>query len=175
MRRLLFILTFISAITFSANAQKNTSDIKLIKISVAGDIGITLGDYSAFSVLIYGGDVQGEYDLSSKFGITLTGGFLSLSDRFNEVSLPSFLPVLAGMRYYFIHTIYASLQGGTSFIIQPRNTTYALSTGQGNEFTFAPGIGYQFSKNIDLLFKYQSSNKNGINFSFSGLRVAYIF
>jgi len=174
MRRLL-ILAFISIIAFTTNAQKSASGTKRIKISVAGDIGITLGDYSAFSVLTYGGDVQGEYIVSSKFGITLSGGFVSLSNRFSEVSLPSFLPALAGARYYFLHKIYASLQAGTSFIIQPRNTKFALSTGQGNEFTFAPGIGYQFSKNLDVLFKYESSNKNGINFSFSGLRIAYVF
>jgi hypothetical protein len=91
------------------------------------------------------------------------------------VPLPSFLPVLAGGRYYFLHKIYASLQAGTSFIIQPPNTKYALSNGQGNEFTFAPGIGYQFSKYIDALLKYQSANKNGINFSFTGLKIAYVF
>jgi hypothetical protein len=175
MRRLCLILIFVCAITFTINAQQNTTVAKSIKISVAGNIGVTLGDYSAFSVLTYGGDVQGEYTVSPKFAITLSGGFVALSRRFSEVLLPSFLPVLAGGRYYFFHNIYASLQAGTSFIIQPRNTTYALSTGQGNEFTFAPGIGYRFSKNIDMLFKYQSSNKNDINFSFSGLRIAYVF
>jgi len=80
MRRLL-ILAFISIIAFTTNAQKSASGTKRIKISVAGDIGITLGDYSAFSVLTYGGDVQGEYIVSSKFGITLSGGFVSLSNR----------------------------------------------------------------------------------------------
>jgi hypothetical protein len=175
MRRLLLAVAFILVMTHSGNAQQNKTFNKSIKISVAGDIGVTLGDFDLFSLWTYGGDVQGEYTLSPKFSITLSGGFIALSDRIKGIGLPSFIPVLAGGKYYFMRKVYVSLQAGTSFIVQPGNKQFALSGGEGNEFTFAPGVGYKFSKKIDALFKYQSSNKNGINFSYCGLRLAYVF
>jgi hypothetical protein len=184
MRRLILSSAYIMIIVFTATAQNERTAPEKFCFSVAGTGAFTLDYISAFSLLTYGGDVQAEYSIEPKLAVTLSAGYLALSVRSifgTDVTLPSFVPVLLGGRYYFRAKIYGSLQAGTSFIIPAAASNFPLDAGKGNEFTYVPGIGYKFSKHIDLLFKYQSSTKyvpsakQNINFSFAGLRIAYVF
>jgi hypothetical protein len=171
MRRFILSLVGITMVALAVNAQQEKSN--KFKLSIAGDAGITLGDYSLFSILSYGGDLQAEYNVAPKYAVTFSAGFTAMSGRFGITGLPELVPLLLGGRYYVTRKIYGSAQVGTSFILRPGFSSSEL--GKGSAFTFVPGVGYKFSKHFDLLFKYQSAIKNNINFSFTGLRIAYTF
>jgi len=73
-----------------------------------------------------------------------------------------YIPVLAGVKYYFSDKLYGSAQVGMSF--------YSESAA-GNVLTYAPGVGFKFTENFDLLLKYQNASGD----SFIGLRAGLRF
>lgn len=73
---------------------------------------------------------------------------------------------MVGTRYWITDKFYGSAQVGLSF--------WSIEGFNGRDFTYAPGIGYQFSK-IDVQLKYNSINAEGGSLDNIGLRVAYNF
>ncbi|MFZ4057867.1 MAG: outer membrane beta-barrel protein [Ferruginibacter sp.] len=166
MKKVILGLAIVAA-AFSVNAQsKEAAPAKKISFGGGASIGIPVGDFGPFASLAYGADVQAEYAAAESFGVTLSAGYLSFVGKSGITISGGFIPVLLGGRYYFSPKVYGSAQAGMSF---------STNSGGGSAFTFAPGVGYKVSENLDLLVKYQSATKNGSDNSFVGLRVGYKF
>ena len=63
-----------------------------------------MGDIKRFSNFIIGGDLQGEYGVTSTLKVILSAGYLNFSSK-SGISLTGFIPVLLGGKYYFIDKI----------------------------------------------------------------------
>lgn len=164
MKTKLLVFVVLVALTLSVKAQ--SSDEKPFKIGAGALIGLPVGDISDVASLAYGVDVLCEYAVAPEFGVTLSAGYLDWAKKSGVSGNMGVIPVLVGAKYFFTDNIYGSGQIGISFYTESR---------AGNAFTWAPGIGYKISDNLDLLLKFESWSKNSITTSFFGLRVGYTF
>ncbi len=168
MKKVLLSAALIVAVAFGANAQKE--DGAKLKFSVGLEAALPVGTFGdAFSFGI-GGTAQANYNVSEGLDLTLNSGFLSYSVKSSVGSGSlSFIPVLAGAQYNFTEKVYGSAQLGVIFV--------SASGGGSSEsdFTFAPGVGYKFTPNLDALLKYTSVSTTGSSAGSIGVRVAYTF
>jgi hypothetical protein len=175
MKKLLFILA-LTAASFAGFAQ-DEAPAKAFKFSIGVEAGLPVGDWSDYTSFAIGGSVQGDYFVAEDLALTLNAGYLSLSPKSQTIGGVEFkgestglIPVLAGIRYFFAPKVYGSAQLGASF---------STESGAGTIFTYAPGIGYNFTDNLDATLKYTgfSQKVSGVSVSNSliGLRVAYSF
>ncbi len=168
MKKLILSLALVAIAALSASAQKGKkeSDAKKVTFSVAADLGIPVGDLQPFTSFTYGGDVQVEFAAASNFGVTVSAGYLGFSGKNGVTISGGLVPLLAGGRYYFSPKVYGSAQAGMSF---------STTSGGGSAFTYAPGVGFKFGGKVDLLVKYQSASKNGVDNSYVGVRAGINF
>jgi Outer membrane protein beta-barrel domain len=176
------------ALALGANAQKGSSeDEKPLKISVGVEAALPLSDFGKTYSFGVGASAQVDYNVAENLDVTGNIGYISFSGK--TVTTPSqtilgitipgtsikypalgYIPVLAGAKYHFSDNLYGSAQLGV---------TIASASGGGGSssaFTYAPGIGYKFTENLDALLKYTGySGKGGGSSSTVGLRVAYTF
>ena len=173
MKTKLILLAVLVTLILSVNAQN--TDNQPIKVGVGAMIGLPMGDLNDMASLAWGIDVMGEYAVDPSFALTLSIGYVDFvlkseyKDMLDELDLDAkmgMIPVLAGAKYFFTDNLYGSGQIGISFSTQKDG---------GSAFTFAPGIGYKMSENLDLLLKYQSASDDGADMSFLGLRVGISF
>lgn len=151
-------------VAVSVNAQ--TKAEKPFKIGVGAMVGLIVGDMSDFYSVALGADLMGEYAVAPSFALTLSAGYVFFAKKSGVSINQDFIPVLAGVKFYFSDKLYGSAQAGLSF---------GTESGSGSAFTFAPGVGYQLSKNFDISLKYQSATKNSVDASFIGLRAGLNF
>lgn len=165
MKTKLLLSLALFSISLIVNAQN--TDEKQIKIGVGLTTGIPMGDYSDYASLALNLDIQGEYTIMPTFAITLNAGYLNFISKggYGELGIGQ-IPILLGGKYYFSDKVYGSVQAGVSI----------LTAGSGGSaFAFAPGIGYKISKRFDLMAKYHSTNIDGSNVSFLGIRAGFTF
>jgi Outer membrane protein beta-barrel domain len=165
------------ALALGVNAQKGSSeDAQPLKFSVGIEAALPLGDFGKISSFGIGGTAQADYNVASDLDITLNAGFISFAGKsvniagFGSVKYPtvSYIPVLGGIKYHFTENVYGSAQLGLTF-------ASASGAGSSSAFTYAPGVGYKFTENIDALLKYTGYSADGGSTSTIGLRVAYTF
>lgn len=176
------ILTIITCAIFAVSATAQTTTMTTsakndttayqqkneFRISIGLDEGIPTAYVSKFSSFVMGASLQGEYMALRELGITLSANYLYYLGKNGGEGL-SMLPAMAGVNYYITPKIFLSGQAGAAWYIGPDNdnSTY---------FSYAQGIGYQPSKRISLLAKYEGINIGpSKTYSFAGLRVAYKF
>lgn len=169
MKKSLFILTLVIS-SFAVIAQDESG--KVLKFSIGVDAALPLGDWDNIYSFGIGGSAQADYMVAPELGLTLHAGYLNLSGKDYNVlgtnaKYPSLglVPVLAGIKYYFSPKFYGSAQLGATFVTE----------GGGSLFTYAPGIGYYFSENLDAGIKYTGMSDDGESVSLLGLRIAYTF
>ncbi len=182
-----FILSIaVTALVFNVSAQKSSSDDQPLKFSIGIEAALPLGDFGKVSSFGIGGTAQVDYTIKESLAVTLNAGYISFSGKsttipaysIGGVTVPAttikygnvgYIPVLAGVKYSFTDALYGSAQLGL---------TIASASGGGESsstFTYAPGVGYKFTENIDALLKYTGYSANGGSTSTIGLRVAYTF
>ncbi len=171
MKKVLLSAALIVTVAFGASAQKSDDGSKL-KFSAGLEAALPIGDFGEVWSFGIGGSAQVDYNVSEGLDLTLNAGVLSYSGKtVSGFSFPSitFIPVLAGTKYAFTEKIYGSAQLGLTFISSTGSST--------SGFTFAPGVGFKFTENLDALVKYTSvSGSNGSgSFGAIGVRVAYTF
>jgi hypothetical protein len=103
-----------------------------------------------------GASIKGELPISTPVSLTLTGGFTSMfykSNLFNSSRTPGaavFVPLKAGLKYYFNKGVYAEGEAGT-----------AIETNYGKQSSFAFSIGPGFlvpagdKNSVDISFRYE--------------------
>lgn len=163
MKKIILSFVVVTIATLSVNAQKSNQEMKDLRFSLGVDAGFPVTP-STNKGFIVGADVQGEYAASTELAITLSAGYLNQSYKSVNVGT---VPVLAGIRYYFSNRkAYANAQAGLSF---------STDSGGGSAFTYAPGVGYYVTDQIDLGLKYLGTSKDGASSGAIVIRAAYNF
>ncbi len=164
----------ILGISIVAFAQKKEDDFQMLKLSVGAEAALPLGDFGKASTFGIGATAQADYKVTDDLGLNINAGYISfLPKRTTAFGITSkgkavgYIPIVGGIRYYFSEQVFALAQLGV---------TIATASGTSTSlFTYAPGIGYKFSDNVDAALKYTGYSKDNINSSTIGLRVAYTF
>ncbi|HEY4198688.1 MAG TPA: hypothetical protein VGM63_24275 [Mucilaginibacter sp.] len=120
-----------------------------------------------------GASIKGELPIASPVSFTLTAGFTSMfykSNLFDSSRTPGaavFVPLKAGLKYYFNEGIYAEGEAGT-----------AIETNYGKQSSFAFSIGPGFmlpagdKNSVDIGFRYEDWSNQ---LRQTAIRVAYRF
>ena len=163
MKKIIFGL-LISASALSVSAQT----FKSFQFSVGPELGIPTGNFNIVYTAAIGATAQADYMVTSDAAITANTGIIEfLGKKITGTNLKyqsvGLIPLLAGVKYYFIPKLYGSAQLGATFSVQSNGKT---------TFTYAPGIGYKVNDKIDALLKYTGYSGNG---GAIGVRVGFTF
>lgn len=169
----LFIIFLLSGIYLSGNAQShgrraaNSADATVPgRFSIGLEGGIPVGGNTKPYSHTLGGSLQYEALPASDVGITLSAGYLnSIKSAYGSGSI-GFVPLLAGVKYYFVPGIFFHAQLGAAI---------GTSHGQGTSFAYSPGLGFRLSHNFDAEVKYMGISNKGGNLDNVGLRIGYNF
>ncbi|WP_367868007.1 hypothetical protein [Pedobacter sp. WC2423] len=180
MKKIILAIIVVTVSILNTNAQQKEQEQKKnknrITYSLGGDIGVPAGYVSTYSSLVAGASLQAEYPALKRIGITGNAGYLNFIAKRGGKGVP-FIPLLAGLKYYFTPLIYASGQAGISFY-GGRDHGDGQGGGSGEKyFTYVPGVGFKTSKHFDVLLKYETVyiGSSGRSYSFAGARISYNF
>jgi hypothetical protein len=168
----LFILIF-TLFALQSTAQTTTTTTTTVTKAIGLGFELAAPSNSVYNI---GLGVSGKLELPivAPVSFTLTGGFTSMfykSNLFDSSRTPGaavFIPLKAGLKYYFAKSIYAEGEAGT-----------AIETNYGKQRSFAFSIGPGFvvplsndKQGIDISFRYESWANQ---LRQTGIRVAYRF
>lgn len=178
MKNLIFVLAGI-LISFAIAAQ-NATVTNQLDWSIGIEPSLPVGHFTKYTSFGVGGSVQGEYK-PSQVGITLNAGYMDFFGKTTGgISYLDFkyIPVLAGIKYYFSTKSYVHGQAGAGL----------GTNGLGTSFWYGLGTGLYLSKFVDAELKYTGWNQKvisgssysylylaGGHYSTIGLRLAYHF
>ncbi|MEP7253872.1 MAG: hypothetical protein ABI683_15875 [Ginsengibacter sp.] len=135
--------------------------------SIGLETGFPIGENGKPYSSILGGSLQYEYLPASDLGITVNGGYLNYAFKSSYGgSSIGFVPLLAGVKYYFNRGVFFHAQLGAAI---------GTARGQGTSFAYAPGIGFAISQKFDAEIKYMGISNSGGTLSDVGARIAYNF
>ena len=161
----LFLAIAIISIPMAVIQAQSVTKKAIFSIGVEAGLPVGTAGISDIYSFAIGGSLQGEYIVSPDFGLTLKAGYLNYSGK-NGFPSDGMIPILAGFRYHFTPKVYGSGQLGISL---------STASGGGSAFTYVPGIGFQLSKAVDVLARYEAASNNGVTVGNIGVRVAYSF
>jgi|GEM_PF-1573386 len=148
------------------------------KMSFGVDTGLPIGQAGTFYSVIFGASAKLELPLGkSPFNFIVTTGFDSFSVKgtYNTtLNNANYIPLEAGMRYFFNSTFYAEGDVGASFVA---SSNYS---GPGAAFVFSPAIGLipttaKSAGGMDISLRYESRLENSSSVSQIALRIAVSF
>jgi hypothetical protein len=168
MKKILFIIAL--ACTARATFAQTTASKEPGKFSIGVEAGLPVGDASDISNFAIGGSLKYELPVATSILVSLSAGYTDFLYKSDLKSLigksgEGFIPVKAGVKYYFNQGLYGEGQIGAVF---------STESGGGTAFAYAPGIGYSFKNGVDLGFRYEGWSKTG-TVSQLALRLAYRF
>ncbi len=136
------------------------------KFGIGLDGQLPIGNFGDFHNFGFGGSLKVNYTIDPMLDLTGSAGYISFGGK-NNISNADIIPVLAGIEVKFGQSmVYGSAQLGAGF---------GTKSGSKTAFTYAPGIGYKFSPNLDLLAKYTGYSAKGGTNNTIGLRLGYTF
>ncbi|RYG16619.1 MAG: hypothetical protein EOO07_12900, partial [Chitinophagaceae bacterium] len=114
-------LFLLAGLFFSASAQQQDAKYK---VSLGGELLYALGSTSEAYNIGYGASLQGEYALTPKLNVTLSGAYITqtLNKLYKEIFLPwndsigdkTFYVAKGGGKYSFYKNYYVSAEGGVA-------------------------------------------------------------
>ena len=164
MKKILLATMLFVGVAVSGFAQKKGGS----NFSVGVEAGIPVGTTSNAYSFVIGGSLKYEAPIATGTNFTLTAGYSSFQGKTigtYKVPAAGFVPVKAGIKYFFADAFYGEAQLGAAFSTQ---------SGGGTAFAYSPGIGYKFSDVIDLGVRYEAWSKNGTT-SQIGARLGFSF
>ena len=174
---ILSVAVFLQILNVSAQKVKS-EETKPFKFSAGVEAALPLGNFGKNASFGIGGSAQVDYNVATNIDITLNAGYISFAGKSRTIpglgtfKFPrqSYVPVLAGTKYHFTENVFGSAQLGVTFI------SFSGGSGSTSVFTFAPGVGYKFSKNLDAILKYTGYSATSMGTASTiGLRVGYTF
>lgn len=172
MKKTLFLLIVFVGVAINSFAQKADGG----KFSIGVDAGLPVGDLRNIATFVIGGSLKYEHPICNKLWVTVSGGYTYIPYK-NDVLITNlgyvqtnsgegFIPLKAGLKYFFNDVIYGEAQAGSAIAAQSGGVT---------KFAYAPGVGFRFSKDADIGIRYEGWAQSGVTFSQIALRVAYGF
>jgi hypothetical protein len=164
------LVLLLATIYFSGNAQRKARYAAAGNgsgVSIGVEAGLPLGENGKPYSFIIGGSLQYEMRPDADLGLTVNAGYLHypIKQKYGEGSI-GFVPLLAGVKYYFTPTAYFHAQLGAAI---------GTAKGQGTSFAYSPGLGYKLSNQFDAELKYVGISNSGGTLPNLGLRLAYNF
>jgi hypothetical protein len=164
------------AMFFTTQVKAQTSDPNKWRLGIGIEGGIPTGDITSFSNFNLGGTARLQYGVGKDFAITLTSGYYNFFAKSSSATIggvtyttkPSDLgmvPIKAGVKYFFVPSIYLGGEAGVGL-----ETNYAKYT----KLLLTPGIGWA-NKSWDVGVRYENYSGQGDSFGTVALRIAYGF
>jgi opacity protein-like surface antigen len=185
MKKILLVAVFaVAALTVSAQtedeAKAQAAKEQKVRFSVGIDAGLPVGEAGDFYGSVLGGVAKLEVPLKTSLFATVSLGYsvLSFSDEgkafqesFNSsTEAEGYMPIKAGLRYYFNKNIYGAAEIGSALAIKANSST---------GFAWAPGVGVSYpvwrNHEIDAGLRYESWSQSTGNVDQIGLHVAFKF
>ncbi|PST81738.1 hypothetical protein C7T94_17860 [Pedobacter yulinensis] len=154
---------------------------RLSGVSFAAELGLPSGNFSNASNFGAGGSVKADLGISEKIALTANAGYMVFFGRSAfRVKVPdfSYVPLKAGLKYFFTKDAFAEAQGGVALPATGQNKmVYAWSPGFGTRFNVSSrskmevGIRYEgwtSRSQLELANGQKLSTR-----SFVGLRIGY--
>ena len=181
----------LASVAFTTYAQDpvqsvspSTSSDKEFRLSVGPEFGLPLGNFSNAYNWTFGGSVQADIPILSRFYVTVNAGYNEAFVKTNsgddnpgrDLQL---IPVKAGLKYFFFDDlVYVQGQAGATFLANKTETGADKSAG----FTYSPQVGVLVKlapKNyIDAGFYWQQTQSfwtGESDLNTLGVRLAYSF
>ncbi|MBS1529670.1 MAG: hypothetical protein JSU01_05155 [Bacteroidetes bacterium] len=161
MKHPLLILLLVFVIT-GANAQNKTA------LSLGGELGIP--NYGLYNVVL-GASAKFELPVVSPVSLSLTAGFSSVFQRSSILNnynsgADLFVPLKAGVKYYFSQNVYLEGEGGAALPLNGNRHSLGL-------FSVGPGFVIPSEKHgVDIGFRYEDWQGQ---LKQTAIRVAYRF
>ena len=137
------------------------------RFSVGAELALPSGDFADVSGLGFGVSARYESPINDNLSWMGTAGYLSFSEKDNLGFKLGLIPIMGGVKYYFTESFngfYGCAELGL---------VIATGDGDGNEFAFAPSVGYHLGS-LDFSAKYQIVSAEFVDFNWIGVRVAYV-
>lgn len=166
MKKTLFMLIFMSSMSFFALAQKNTAAHKI-------GVGIeTIVPLKGQNTGLIGGSLQYDYPIAKLASLSFTTGYLyQYIGSLGGGSSQGIIPLKAGGKYNLTPHLYASAQAGVMLATK--------SYFKNNVFTFSSGLGAAIpigaKSNINVDVSYVNWKLKYVSPSYFALRAAYAF
>jgi len=171
MKKVLLVLGLLGGMAANSFAQSSTSSSeKKGAFSIGVEAGLPLGTAGDVYSVVLGASLKYEHPVAESTFITGSAGynaFLTKSE-FKDLGFKSSygaIPVKAGVKQMLGSGFFGEAQLGAAF---------STESGGGTAFIYAPGVGYNFSKNIDAGIRYEAWSDNG-TIKQLGLRVGFKF
>lgn len=159
------LILFFAILFFSAKAQVPTQTSKAF--TIGGDLYIP--SYGLYNIGV-GASAKLELPLASHLSFDVTGGFTSVFYKstilynYQHGGGDLFLPLKAGLKYYFVPTLYIEGEGGDAVELNLDKRNLAA-------FAIGPGFIIPAGKNaLDIGFRYEDWQGQ---LKMTVLRVAY--
>ena len=166
MKKVLLAAALLVGVVSGGFAQKKADDGG--KFSIGVDAGIPVGTTSNAYSFAIGGSLKYDMSLAKEAAFTISVGYESFMGKTVgtfKVPAAGFVPLKAGIKYYFSDDFYGEGQLGAAFGTQ---------SGGGTSFVYAPGIGYKLGGGVDLGVRYEAWSHSG-TVSQVAARLAYSF
>jgi hypothetical protein len=165
-----FATIIILFISIAANAQRSNS-----KLGIGLDFAFPQNNFGSNANYGVGPSIVFQNAINTNLNYTINVGYLRFNGDpiFTNIKYrEGFVPIKAGLRYFFLENIYASAEAGVSI-------STANGNGSGIAFAYNPTLGVEFpvsdKGSIDAGIRYESWTKGTGTRSFIGLRAGYNF
>ena len=174
MKKYFLTLTLLGSVIYGCLAQTTTTSTatpgRSSKFSIGVDAGRPVGKASDIYNFAIGGSIKYDAMISNDAFVTFSAGYESLLVKNSlktaiGISNSGYIPLKAGLKYYFSEGFYGEGQLGIAI---------ATQSGGGTAFAYAPGIGYTFNGGFEAGLRYEDWSKNG-TIGQIALRLAYGF
>jgi hypothetical protein len=160
----LLILSALFILTLNARAQSNNQKV----FTIGGELGIP--NYGLYDVVL-GASAKFELPVVSPVSLSLTAGFSSVFQRSSILNnynngTDLFVPLKAGVKYYFGRDFYVEGEGGAALPLNHDKNSLGL-------FSIGPGFVIPSEKHgVDISFRYEDWQGQ---LKQTAIRVAYRF
>jgi hypothetical protein len=168
-----FLFLLLSSLFYVGQAQRtsrsrtaSTSSTGTSRFGIGVEAGVPVGQNRNPYSAVIGGSLQYEMMPDADLGITVSGGYQQwVKSGYGGGSI-GFVPLLAGVKYYFVPGAFFHAQLGAAI---------GTSKGLGTSFAYSPGLGLRLSRNVDATLKYTGLSRSAGTLDNVSLRLGFNF
>lgn len=168
MKKMILLFSFVAAV-MAVKAQAPAG----FQLGAGPRLSLATGNFGDTHSLGLGAELQAEYGFSDQVTGVATTGYSSffgrsviLSGQSVKYKAEGYIPLLAGIRYYFSGTFFGGAQVGLG--------VYSYNGNSTSGFNWQPQVGYNSDK-FQLVLNYSGVSKSGSTIAHFGLAGIYKF